>query len=419
MSFAHRSRSLLLATAVMFSTGVTTAFAGSYTFTNIVSTSSMHSYFPYSPILNNNGLVGFATQNDNDEATLYTWDAGGITTLAKEGEYGVGQFKVHAAEASPIGSINDAGVISFIVSSEDSYEGIYKVGGGGGLSLVVNNTGGFESFGDILSMNNNGRVAFFGNLDDEPYQGIYSRSGSSTTTYTGASKNLYADNFVQAVSVNDSGVVAFWASTDMYGGGELELVATDGSTVETIASIGTDVFGYGYMDAYLSINESGTVAFSAILPSFDYAIMTGDGDSLSTVVDTTGPFEWLDGLSFNDNGIVAFEAGENYGESGIFIGPDPTTDKVVGFGDTLFGGTVLEVSMGVEALNNDGEIVFLYELEDGTEGIALATPESNPGVPDPPDPPVVPEPSTLALMMLGMISIGSYCVRKRRNLIRR
>ena len=46
------------------------------------------------------------------------------------------------------------------------------------------------------------------------------------------------------------------------------------------------------------------------------------------------------GPSINDAGAVAFFATLDAGGSGIFTGPDPTTDVVIRTGDLLFGATV-------------------------------------------------------------------------------
>lgn len=95
---------------------------------------------------------------------------------------------------------------------------------------------------------------------------------------------------------------------------------------------------------------------------------------------------------------MTFGAELDGGGYGIFIGSDPVTDKVIATGDPLFGSTVTDLRFG--GLNNSGQIAFLAELTDGTEGIFVATP--------------VPE-SSEALGTLALGALGACYVLKRKR----
>jgi hypothetical protein len=85
----------------------------------------------------------------------------------------------------------------------------------------------------------------------------------------------------------------------------------------------------------------------------------------------------------NDAGKVVFLADLDSGQRGIFIGPNPVTDKVIQTGDRLFGKTLTALDY-LGDLNERGDFTFRYQLADLTTGIAIA---------------VVPEPTVASLLV--------------------
>jgi hypothetical protein len=127
------------------------------------------------------------------------------------------------------------------------------------------------------------------------------------------------------------------------------------------------------LGSVVSLNTWGTVAFQA-----DQAlggvvvngIFTGDGETITTVVDTSGGrfTSFGDGPSLNDSGMVAFQA--------TFATP-PTRGQgiYVAWGDYLYpiaqgGAGTRFTSFGpAPAINQGGTVVFYATLADGTSGI--------------------------------------------------
>jgi hypothetical protein len=80
------------------------------------------------------------------------------------------------------------------------------------------------------------------------------------------------------------------------------------------------------------LNDQGLAAFETsfnddITQEFVTSIVTGDGGSLTTVVDTTGLFAFFGFRPplLNNDGEVAFLATlDDFTTTGIFTGPDPT-----------------------------------------------------------------------------------------------
>lgn len=95
-------------------------------------------------------------------------------------------------------------------------------------------------------------------------------------------------------------------------------------------------------------------------------------------MDTAGPFGsfGFETPSQNGSGAVAFSASlDGSNEYGLYVGPDPETDRVVGPGDALAGSTVFNAVGCGEALNDIGQLGFQAQLADGRTVIARADPQ--------------------------------------------
>src|SRR5207245_11350529 len=88
------------------------------------------------------------------------------------------------------------------------------------------------------------------------------------------------------------------------------------------------------------------------------------------------------GPGINNSGTVVFEATLTAGGSGLFSGPDPSADRIIGTGDPLFGSTVTNVDFRGRGLNDAGQVAFLATLGDGRTLLVRADP-----IPPEPPPP--------------------------------
>jgi hypothetical protein len=110
------------------------------------------------------------------------------------------------------------------------------------------------------------------------------------------------------------------------------------------------------------INDLGEVAYFAEY-SGGTGIFRGPDPSTDTIADSGGPFAGfgLD-VSINDAGTVAFVASLDVGGGGVFIGPDPATDTVA---DSSGAYSVLSTP----SINEAGTVAFSAELDAGGRGI--------------------------------------------------
>src|SRR3954453_21318335 len=111
-------------------------------------------------------------------------------------------------------------------------------------------------------------------------------------------------------SLNEGGVIAFWAAQEdgsegifTGAGGELTTIA---DTTGPLKDFGTSIAGY---EVAPSINDAGTVAFWAARDDGSEAIFTGAGGELHLVVEQTDVYTgFAPRVSFNNRGWVAVVA---------------------------------------------------------------------------------------------------------------
>jgi hypothetical protein len=226
----------------------------------------------------------------------------------------------------------------------------------------------FRTFGDAILMGNGGPVMQL------PTPGLIDGSGP--------------------ISLNNMGAVAFDASrTGMIGEG---IFISTGGAITPIVEPGTFVS----VDNP-TINDRGAVAFRAFLTGGAQAILAGGGGPLTLIADTSGPFSGFLFPAINNERTVVFQAGLRTGGSGIFSGPDPAFDKIIATGDPLFGSSVANVSFSEGGLNDNGQVAFVAQLEDGRVVVVIAQP--------------VPEPPSLLLVgtsaLIGLGGWWRFCKR--------
>lgn len=375
LSFGTRARgqaavlSVLALTAAVFPAPAAAA-AGDYTFTKVLD--SAHGYDP--------SMFGCAAINAAGDVVTRAGriknprDESDTTELIIRAIAGVGVRTVVNEDVAGFRSlgrnpkINDKGQVSFWARGQAPGSGEVIASTNGGPVTVIARTqpagqhaGEYRFFGVDTTINNSGTVAFRGELDNGDL-GMWSGSGGPVTTHYLRSEGRFGGSF-SGVSINDEGQIAF----EERSGGQNGIFRGAAGQFTTIASAA------GHSSHSPSINGSGTVAFHDT--SFDangqvFSVLTGSGGPLTTVADSTGPYSSFPfkGPAINDSGTVAFKAeldSDSFpGPSGVFTGPDPVADRVIGTGDILDGEPVSDVVFCEDGLNNAGQLAFTAYFED-------------------------------------------------------
>ena len=345
-----------------------------YTFTRVAD-SAADGFDPFSfecSAINNQGDIAFRTARPARGGGpviqgIYRANADGkkLTTIAEFGGPGHGLDFL-----GQIPSINDLGEVSFAVSQvgRDGTEvQSLMLGSGKKPTTIATTADDFNRFGFEPTVNNSGVVAFKAQLDTFD-QGLFSgqdgKQRTLTTYYLSSTSQFSEFGTLSRPSINNLGDIAFEESVDSGGSG---IFVTQGGSFKTIAAPDPNV-NVGRPN----LNDAGTVAFHRYFNDrAGEELVTGSGGPLTVVADTSGPFQSF-GFTFvgftppalNNNGDVAFFADLDSGGSGIFVGPDPVTDRVIGTGDTLDGSTVTNLRFCDEGLNDSGQLAFQATFDD-------------------------------------------------------
>lgn len=225
---------------------------------------------------------------------------------------------------------------------------------------IADQTGPFTNFGGAPVINDAGDVAFEATLDDGT-EGIFSGPDPGTDTIVDDSGVF--DTPIDLPSINGEGTVAFRAWLDptpenIFG---LRGIFTNADAdFETVADENDSRFGAGFNSP--SIADDGTVAFDAIDNFGNFAIYTANDLGIETVADETGPLSVLFAASINDAGTtVAFYA-DYAGGGGIFTGADLPDDLVADSSGSYF-------QFGIPAVNDADTVIFRATLDAGGSGI--------------------------------------------------
>jgi len=332
------------------------------------------------PAINNNGQVAFVEGTAvHPPGIVETWNGGPLTVI------GNGMGSVYGV------SINDSGQVAFRNSPSPGVENAVE-GSGGPLTIIGSDIGTLPVIDNSGTVTfSNGTFNFFGN--GFATFGIFSGNGGALTTIlqtTATSATQYGGEY-DGFAVSHNGIVAYeqfpsssannGQSVFTYQLGVRKLIAT----LTTNPEAGVES---------LAVNNAGMVALNGSLDFNEGGIFLGNGMTFTQAIVSNTTFSVVGPASINDLNQLAFQA--NYLPTGstfdgIYTGQDPITSKVIQTGDALGGSTVTALTIGNEALSNNGQIVFWAQLANGTSGIYTATP--------------VPEPSSAALLLLAISSV--------------
>jgi hypothetical protein len=355
------------------------AWAGNYSFTSVIDNTGAFSDFE-AVAINNSGVVAFTGDMASGVEGVYRTDGTTTTTIVDTSS---GEFSFHVGNTSLVSlpAIDDDGTVAFFIY--DNYNPSIQTGSGAATAVIVES--GDTNCPFYVAWDNpsirNGVVSFSGELNGSGGnlfgpQGVFTEGagGGGYTTIAQEGGMFLSGSPFGSTSINARGQVAYCGN--LAGGSEGLFVGVNGAT--NLAQTGSGSQFYS-LDSFPKISDSGAVVFWATLTNYS------EGDFMSsngvvTQITNAGGGEVEDQYpTINAAGTVACFGSLSSGQWAVLAGAGPVVDKVVAEGDSLFGSTVIGLGgPGNNGLNNSGQIVFTYSLENGVEGIAIATPTNSP-----------------------------------------
>jgi hypothetical protein len=343
--------------------GAVAAAQTNYTYTVIADL--YNCYNTGTPVINNQGMVAFGARCGaplaSVESILVMRGAGQEVTTVYEWPV---NSTTSAAPATDVLSMNDDGVVAFAVGGNCPNLGataIWKTAGG--PPVVVHDICTQPGFTSVIrpSISNTGAVAFMA-ASANSYDNVVRVKDGALVTIAGPGTATESDvgTLTGALepAINNNDVVTFLGQgVSNYG----LFTGTGGSP--TLISLGSSSIFNG-------ISDSGRVAFI----SGDGAVKTSDGLTEMTIA-TPGPYQALDAstAASSASGRVAFRAQLSTGETGVFTGPDPNTDVVLKTGQEINGfGVVTSMFIAREAINDSGQVAMIVHfLDAGVPKVAI------------------------------------------------
>lgn len=386
-----------------------------FIFTRIADTNGEISSFFSGASINNKGTVAFGANLDAGGQGIYASNGRITKTIADTNGFSGSftRFTYSTSDSSRFSffpdavfavtpSINDKDTVAFVSVGTSNLgtptPGTIFTGNGNSAPVPVPLVPGTLFPGPFAagypSINNTGTVV---------YLGINFRNFGIITS-DGRLIDFESDGRVGTVdspTINDSGTIAYRRQIT---GSRFLILSNSGIQNSNIIYenvfpffVGSQQFGFNSP----SINNTGTVSFVTV-PEADQiegfsagtlnpkkaVVLKSNGANTITVADTSGDFSSFgimgspDGntaiynvTSINNTGNVAFLADLDTGGEAIFIERNSVQERTIATGDSLFGYTVVDLTLSREGLNDRGQVAFIAKLANNTEVVVRANPK--------------------------------------------
>ena len=357
----YRAKLIAAVIVILLSFGTITKTQTPYTYTVIANLGP--SVTAWAPSLNNSGQTAFVTTGGQ----VLRGDGTSLTTI-----YSYGPEQPGPSGHSPI---NAAGMVVFTAGGIPFSPRI--VAGDGTTPATVIATGG-PTWEDVRnpSINDAGQVVYEARLHGTVTS--YILMGSAFAPVASPGDTVPGGTLTSAYGpkINNIADVAFTASVDGGPGSIFRKRADDLMFMGPASGLGELTFG---------MNDAGVVA------SWRGAgrIVASDGVTETVIAEQSAGFiPQPHRVAINDAGQVAFVAGDGTGVPAgnrVLVGDGADLHQVLHAGDSIPGlGTVLDVSISNDAINDVGQVAILVTFDDGTGVAQYAVVRANPPTNTPP-----------------------------------
>lgn len=297
---------------------------------------------PYVASVDDRGLVAFQAALAGGGSGVFAGSGGEVAELAR------GDVVSHP-------DIGDRGEVCFYAGG-----GALVLAGGGALRTLAETGDRFAAIGPLgPSMNAGGAVAFRATTTGGG-EGLYVAAAGEIATVAETGGALAGFEGIPVIT--GDGAVLFHARR---AGGGHGIYRWRHGQRETIAETGDRFTELGRFPA---ANDRGAVVFAAVLAAGGGGIFAAGGGEPAALVDTGAGFSSFRGAAVDDAGRVIFYATPEGGSLGIYSGPDPVADRIIGLGDDR----VVDLALNPVSINGAGQLAIRVALEGGAQQIVRA-----------------------------------------------
>jgi hypothetical protein len=316
-------------------------------------------FAPCVATVDDDGLVAFQAALAGGGSGVFAGDGGGVTTLADSDDGVFADFTSHPA-------LGASGAATFYAERRDGTRGVF-LARDGRVSVLAETGGAIREIGPLgPTMNAEGVVAFRADLATGTSAIFKAREGKAAVLFADTSGAFAAFHGLPVIDAR--GTVTFRA--DRRDGAHVIYSSGGGAMVARVESGDRFV----ELGAFPDTNDDGTIVFAAKLTGGGSGIFASSADGIAKIVDEAAGFESFRGALIDERGQVTFFATPRDGALGIFAGPDPLSDRVLGIGDPWIDSTVTDFALNPVSMSPGGRLAIRLALADGRQLVVRADP---------------------------------------------
>jgi len=271
--------------------------------------------------------------------------------------------------------INDAGDVTFTISSTGSGNSLYLYDASAGSASAIGTLPVIPNSYGSPCLNAAGDIGFQANFSSG--RAYAARIGATTQIYAGDANVVPGSpwTYLYTPSFNASGLIVAKVATspDLFSAVEIRAFHSDGTSQRLLANQATDALSpYSKFDNSLALAGNGAIAVIATRVADNRrVVLRSDGATTTEIaaVDPAGTILELDSFApaIDDAGRVAFRARDANGQA-IYLGDGSSLIRVIGNGDAVDTDRGVAqlgqhdssaVFAGRPAINTHGDIAFV------------------------------------------------------------
>ncbi|MGE3727168.1 MAG: choice-of-anchor tandem repeat NxxGxxAF-containing protein [Candidatus Sericytochromatia bacterium] len=326
---------------------------------------------PYVPCLSPTGAVAFQATLPAGGSGLYLAQANAVHCLFESDLGPFSHFYSHP-------DLNQSQALCFYAVLPNRVAGVY-LSEGKQLTPLAETGKTFEEIGPLgPTLNTHGEVAFRANLKNGQV-GIFKASAQHGLSEIAKTGECFS-GFQGLPVIKASGEVLFRADLN---NGKAGLFYWHGGKITPLILTGER---FSQLGAFPDWSAEGQVVFAAMLHSGESGIFRLQADqpsqTLKQIFSIESGFSHFRGALVNDAGKIIFFATPKGGQLGLFTGPDPVQNKLLGIGDSWQAAKVTEkvaekvteFTLNAVSFNQQGQIALRVKLSNGQGLILRADP---------------------------------------------